>query len=122
LIKRQQGIGRWMSDMKEKDIMLEELKPINATIIDYIIALTHLYGLVHKEKVVEIFNLQNQSEIEAKAINVILNNPPEDLSSNFVEINGDYFVHEVIMEFDDFNGQLKQVKASHYIFQTRKSF
>jgi hypothetical protein len=57
LIKRQQGIGTWMSDMKEKDIMLEELKPINATIIDYIIALTHLYGLVHKEKVVEIFNL-----------------------------------------------------------------
>jgi hypothetical protein len=57
LIKRQQGIGRWMSDMKEKDIILEELKPINATIIDYIIALTHLYGLVHKEKVVEIFNL-----------------------------------------------------------------
>ena len=79
-------------------------------LLDYIIALTHLYGLVHKDKVVEIYNLQNEEKIDAAAINNIINNPPEDLSKNFVEINGNYFVHGTIMEFDDFDAQLKQRK------------
>jgi hypothetical protein len=107
-MKRQQGIGRWMSDMKEKDITPEELISMNSAIIDYIISLTHLYGLVHKDKVVEIYNLHNKEKIDIEAIKDIINNPPEDLVKNFVEIHGDYFVHETIMEFDQFNEQLKQ--------------
>lgn len=79
-------------------------------LLDYIISLTHLYGLVHKGTVVEIYNLQSEEKIEAEAINNLINNPPEYLSKNFVEINGDYFVHETIMEFDDFGAQLKQRK------------
>ena len=31
---------------------------------DYIISLTHLYGLVHKDKVVGIYNMQNEDQIE----------------------------------------------------------
>ena len=37
-----------------------------------------------------------------------MNNLSGDLLQNFVQINGDYFVHETIMEFDDFDRQLKQ--------------
>ena len=96
-----------MSNMKEKDIAAGVFKPFNDTIIDYIISLTHLYGLVHKDKVAEVFNLQNMETIAAEAISDIMNNPPEDLAKNFVEINGDYFVHETIMEFEDFDEQLK---------------
>ena len=33
-------------------------------ITDYIISLTHLYGLVHKDKVIEIYNMQNEEKIE----------------------------------------------------------
>ena len=47
---------------------------------------------------------QNKEKIDTRIINSILENPPEDLAKNFVEINGDYFVHEAIMEFDDFDG------------------
>lgn len=87
---------------------------MNKLLLDYIISVTHLYGLVHKDKVVEIFNLQNREKIDAEAINDIMNNPPEDLSKNFVEINGDYFVHETIMELDYFNAQLKQRKGKPF--------
>ncbi len=81
-------------------------------LLNYIISLTNLYGLVHRDKVVEIYNLQNEEEIDVDAIQDIMNNPSEDLK--FVEINGDYFVHEAIMEFDDFNEQLKQRKGKPF--------
>jgi len=75
-------------------------------ITDYIISLTHLYGLVHKDKVVEIYNMQNEEKIEEidpvrlKAGNVSIDFG--ELDKNFVEVFNDYFVHEMIMEFDDF--------------------
>lgn len=90
------------------------MKENNAAVIDYIVSLTHLYGLVHKEKVVEIYNLHYQSEIGVEVINNIINNPPEELLKNFVEINGDYFVHETIMEFGDFDVQLKHRKGKPF--------
>lgn len=31
-------------------------------LLDYIISLTHLYGLVHKDKLLEIYNLQNEAK------------------------------------------------------------
>ncbi|SFD89126.1 hypothetical protein SAMN05216238_105164 [Lentibacillus persicus] len=34
---------------------------------DYIVSLTHLYRLVHKEKVVEIHNMQKKETVEAAA-------------------------------------------------------
>ena len=81
-------------------------------ITDYIISLTHLYGLVHKDKVIEIYNLQNEKKIEEidtvrlKADNI--NIDFAELDKNFVMVNDDYFVHETIMQFDEFNKQLIQ--------------
>jgi hypothetical protein len=94
--------------MKDKNIPAGESTLFNETVIDYIISLTHLYGLIYKDKVVEIFNLQNNEKINAEFINNIMKNPPEDLENNFTEINGDYFVHESIMEFNNFDEQVKQ--------------
>jgi preprotein translocase subunit SecA len=82
------------------------------TITDYIISLTHLYGLVHKDKVVEIYNMQNEDKIEKidtvrlKADNISIDSA--ELDNNFVEVFNDYFVHEAIMEFNDFNEQLEK--------------
>ncbi|MGI5823790.1 MAG: hypothetical protein ACOX6Z_07595 [Dethiobacteria bacterium] len=103
-------------NMRGKNIPAGKFNKPNETVTDYIISLTHLYGLVHKDKVVEIYNLQNGEKIDIMIINGILENPPENLAKNFVEIYGDYFVHEAIMEFDDFDGQLNQRQGKpHYI-------
>ncbi len=77
-------------------------------VIDYIIALTNLYGLVHKEKVIEIYNIQNDINTNVDIINSIMKGLPEALRSNFIKIHGDYFVTDSILEFDQFNEQLSQ--------------
>jgi hypothetical protein len=68
---------------------------------DYIIALTHLYGLVHKDKVLEIYNQQNRRNVETLRFRKYI------LEDEFVVTYGDYFVHETILEYDDFEYQLK---------------
>ncbi|NQS77051.1 MAG: hypothetical protein HQP61_11600 [Peptococcaceae bacterium] len=93
---------------------------LNETIIDYIISLTHLYGLVHKDKVVEIFNLQNRERVNITILSGIMENTPDDLRKNFVEIYGDYFVHETIMEFDDFDEQLRKRSGKPHYIPARK--
>ncbi|NLJ56390.1 MAG: hypothetical protein GX334_04990 [Firmicutes bacterium] len=78
------------------------------TLLDYVVSLTNLYGLVHKEKVLEIYNLQNEEQIDINIIEIVRHNFSEDLLQDFVRIYGDYFVHETIMEFDEFDSQLRQ--------------
>lgn len=103
-------------NIKKNNMPTRKSKKFNDIIIDYIISLTHLYGLVHKDKVVEIFNLQNEESIDITTLRGIMEKPPEDLAKNFVEVYGDYFVHETIMEFDDFDEQLRQRHGKpHYI-------
>ena len=85
---------------------------------DYIISLTHLYGLVHRDKVVEIYNMQNEDQIEdidtvrLRAGNIEINF--SELDKNFVEVFNDYFVAESILEFDNFDEQLSQRKGKPF--------
>jgi preprotein translocase subunit SecA len=94
------------------------------TITDYIISLTHLYGLVHKDKVVEIYNMQNEDKIEKidtvrlKADNISIDSA--ELDNNFVEVFNDYFVHEAIMEFNDFNEQLEKRAGKPFYIPEQK--
>lgn len=83
-------------------------------VVDYAISLTHLYGLVHKNKVVEIYNLQNDDKIDGNTINSIMEEALKQLSKNFVEVYGDYFVAETILEFRDFDEELRQSKDKPY--------
>ncbi len=76
-----------------------------STIIDYIISLTNLYGIVHRNKVIEIYNMQNNEQISK-----IEHSENVNLKNNFVVIEGEYFVHESIIEEDDFDNQLRQRK------------
>ncbi|HHT50585.1 MAG TPA: hypothetical protein GXZ78_03795 [Eubacteriaceae bacterium] len=71
---------------------------------DYIIALTHLYGLVDKDKVVEIFNMQNEEKINIERLKQSIDF--EELKENYVEFMDDYFIHDTILEFDDFDNLL----------------
>lgn len=85
---------------------------------DYVISLTHLYGLVHKDKVVEIYNMQNEDQIEAidtvrlRAGDIEINF--SELDKNFVEVFNDYFVAESILEFDNFQEQLSKRKGKPF--------
>ncbi len=83
-------------------------------VIDYIISLTNLYGLVHKDKVVEIYNMQNEEKINAEIINLFFQKHLKELSRNFVEVYGDYFVSESIIEFDEFDEQLSQRRGKPF--------
>jgi preprotein translocase subunit SecA len=66
----------------------------------YIIALTNLYGIVHKTKVLEIYNKQNDEKITMEDVETYFQNPPYVLADNFTEIYEDYFVKDTIIAND----------------------
>ncbi len=80
---------------------------------EYIIALTHLYGIVSVEQVVTIYNQQNEDQVEEEDAADYLY---EDLSTDFVYDYEEYFVHETIMEFDEFDSMMgKKRNKPHYV-------
>lgn len=91
-----------------------------ALLTDYAIALTHLYGIVHKDKVLEIYNLQNEVKMDGESIDNIVKEVPEELQDNFVEVYGDYFVAEAILEFRDFDEQLRQGMGKPYYIPAKE--
>ncbi|HHX61507.1 MAG TPA: hypothetical protein GX707_12485 [Epulopiscium sp.] len=82
----------------------------------YIIALTNLYGMVHKDKVVDIYNSQNEKQVKLKEVEVFLTDLPEELGDAFIMIHKDFFVHEAIMLYDEFGLMLtKKADKPYYI-------
>lgn len=47
-----------------------------------------------------IYNSQNTKHIKISDIYQLLNNLPKDLEQAFIMTHGEYFLHEVILEFD----------------------
>ena len=83
---------------------------------EYIIALSNFYGLVHKDKFVEIYNSQNEDPVSLADAEELLSSPPEELEDAFIYPHKDYFVHETILENDDFEPMLKKKgDKPHYI-------
>ena len=66
--------------------------------------------MIHKDKVVEIYNSQNDEKISIEDVEGYFQNPPQALADNFTEIYEDYFVKESIIENDEF-GELMAKKA-----------
>lgn len=89
-------------------------------LMDYIISLTNLYGLVHQDKVVEIYNMQNDEKIKAMEAGSIAINHADDLGNNFVEVYGAYFVHEAIMEYDEFEQELAKRQGKPFYIPEQK--
>lgn len=75
-------------------------------LIQYIISLSNLHGMVHKDKVVEIYNSQNEEQVSIGDIEAILNNHPEALSDAFILTHKDYFVMENIIDKNEFDALL----------------
>ena len=84
-------------------------------IIEYIISLTHLYGLVHKNKVIEIYNQQNKEKVELDCIEAIIKEKRQYLLSNeYITIHNNYFVYISIMVSDNFLKELELRKDKPY--------
>jgi len=79
----------------------------------YIIALTNLYGQVPAEVVVDIYNSQNEEQIGIDDVEAYFD---EDISKQYVYAYKDHFVHETIMEFNDFKSMRnKKADKPYYI-------
>jgi preprotein translocase subunit SecA len=85
----------------------------------YVIALSHLYGMVHKDKVVEIYNSQNEDQVSLADVEAILNNPPEKLEDAFVMTRKDYFVMETIIDNSEFDLMLRKKADKPYYVPAR---
>ncbi|NLY18482.1 MAG: hypothetical protein GX045_05960 [Clostridiaceae bacterium] len=83
-------------------------------LIEYIIAMTNLYGMVSKEKAVEIYNSQNEDKVGIDVIESYMANPPEELEKAFIYPYKGYFVHEAILEFDAFDVMLAEKAGKPY--------
>lgn len=65
-------------------------------VIDYIISLSHLYGIVPIEKVIDIYNMQNEEHISMEDMDWIIENESDVLENHFVYEDGDFFTYETI--------------------------
>jgi len=86
----------------------------------YIIAMTNLYGMVPKEKVVEIYNSHHQEQVSISEVEEYLDNPPRELEKAFVYPHDGYFVIESILEFDKFETMLAQKANKPYYVPNQK--
>jgi uncharacterized protein YchJ len=80
---------------------------------NYIIALSNLYGLISPEKVLEIYNAQNDAEITKEALTDYLDDATAELERNHVYVWDGLFVHEAIFVEDE---------TPREIFEERKTW
>src|SRR5690625_1345739 len=89
-------------------------------IVDYIVAMTNLYGFVSKEKAIEIYNMQNDDKLDVSDLDHVLEHHTDDLVSRFAFPEGDYFIHETIYIFDEFGEQLARKQGKPYYIPPKK--
>lgn len=82
----------------------------------YIISLSNLYGVVHKNKVLEIYKDQNDDQITLDDVDALVKKPSQELSDGFVRSHKDHFVHDAVFNDIEFQELLiKQRNKPHYI-------
>ena len=84
-------------------------------VLNYIKALVKIYGLVHKDKVVEIYNMQNEDYINDQVIQTIIKEKEVYLLNEIcISIHKNYFVYLTIMVGDHFEEELKLKKGKPF--------
>lgn len=86
-------------------------KKLDNLLEQYIVALTNLYGRVTKEKVAEIYNLQNEDQVSIDEVAAYLENPPASFEANFVMVGWDEFVSDDLTMFDGIYEELVKAQA-----------
>jgi len=81
----------------------------------YVVALTNLYGIVDKDKIVEIYNSQNEEQISTEDVEKFTIKPLKDvIAFEYVCVHKGYFVHEMILYFDEFDMLLREKAGKPY--------
>lgn len=89
-------------------------------LFDYIIALTNLNGVIDKEKVVEIYNMQNEDKRNVSDIDLVMSENEKELRTHFVEVEGRYFVHEAVFTFGEAELLLQKKGDKPYYIPEKK--
>ncbi|WP_424236814.1 YecA family protein [Bhargavaea ginsengi] len=84
--------------------------------VDYILALTHLWGIAPVTKVREVFNQQNGTALADSDFAAVLKDPSaaEWLDRGFVHVKGDRFIHEELLDPEQFDYYSKQANGKPY--------
>lgn len=81
----------------------------------YIVTLTRLYGVVHKDVVAEIYNEQQDEQITPQEVEDHFDASVQEIEKHFAYKEGNYFVHETILVYDDLDETLaKQAGKPRY--------
>ncbi|WP_312460754.1 hypothetical protein [Proteiniclasticum sp.] len=81
---------------------------------DYIIALCNLYGMVHKKKVVDIYNMQNTEKITLKEVESIQEKLPKEIDEAWIDVHQGYFVSSSILEHREFLYYIREKGSKPY--------
>ena len=88
---------------------------------DYIVALTNLYGVVHKDKVIEIYNMQNKEKLIKNLLDAFAEKFSTELEKQYVYTIEDYFVLQDILLYPmEFERHLRLKKDKPYYIPKKK--
>jgi len=76
---------------------------IYSEIYTYIQAMINLYGIIHREKVVEIINMQNDYQIGLDDLKMIEEDERTRNIETYIGIKDEYFVSASIMVLEKFD-------------------
>lgn len=85
-------------------------------IYTYIQAMINLYGIIHRDKVVEIINMQNDYQITLEDLKSIEDDERIRSIETYIGIKGEYFVNGVILVLEKFDEVMKhKIGKPYYI-------
>lgn len=83
-------------------------------IYTYIQAMVNLYGVIHREKVIEIINDQSDYQISLDDLKLIEEDESIRNIETYIGIKGEYFVSALIMAFENFDEVMRQKAGKPY--------
>lgn len=88
---------------------------------DYIVSLTNLYGVVHKDKVIEIYNMQNKDQLMKTVLDAYADKFSTKLENHYIYMIEDYFVLQDIFLYPmEFERHLRLKKDKPYYIPKKK--
>ena len=109
------GVGeRTFQDDAEERANRKKEKARKKEVSDYIIALCNLYGMVHKKKVVDIYNMQHAEKITLKEVESIQEKLPKEIDEAWIDVHQGYFVSSSILEHREFLYYIREKGSKPY--------
>lgn len=105
---------RTLQDDAEERANRKKEKARKKEVSDYIIALCNLYGMVHKKKVVDIYNMQNTEKITLKEVESIQEKLPKEIDEAWIDVHQGYFVSSSILEHREFLYYIREKGSKPY--------